>query len=63
MEILKVTDPVFKSYGRVINNIDFSELIEELKIHLDMMKYQPLSPGLKSALRQTKERIDKLNTV
>lgn len=41
----------------------FSELIEELKIHLDMMKYQPLSPGLKSALRQTKERIDKLNTV
>lgn len=31
MEILKVTDPAFKSYGRVIDNIDFSDLTEALK--------------------------------
>ena len=31
MEILKVTDPAFKSYGRVVDNIDFSALVEALK--------------------------------
>ncbi len=31
MEILKVTDPAFRSYGRVIDNIDFSDLVEALK--------------------------------
>lgn len=31
MEILKVTDPAFKSYGRVVDNIDFSGLVEALK--------------------------------
>ena len=38
----------------------FPELIAELEEHLDMMQYQNLSPGLKSALRQTKSKISKL---
>lgn len=38
----------------------FPELIAELEGHLDMMQYQMLSPGLKSALRQTKSKIAKL---
>ena len=38
----------------------FPELIVELEEHLDMMQYQTLSPGLKSALRQTKSKIAKL---
>lgn len=38
----------------------FPELIAELEAHLDMMRYQKLSPGLKSALRQTKLKITKL---
>ena len=31
MEILKVTDPAFRKYGRIVDNIDFSGLVEELK--------------------------------
>ena len=38
----------------------FPELLSELEEHLDMMQYRPLSPGLKSALRQTKSKISKL---
>lgn len=38
----------------------YPELIDELDAHLDMMTFQPLSPGLKSALRQTKAGIKKL---
>ena len=38
----------------------FPELLSELEGHLYMMQYQPLSPGLKSALRQTKSKISKL---
>lgn len=37
----------------------FPELLSELEGHLDMMQYQPLSPGLKSALHQTKTKIAK----
>ncbi len=37
----------------------FSELVSELEDHLDMMRYQTLSPGLKSALRKTKANITK----
>ena len=39
----------------------FPELLAELDEHLDMMRYQTLSPGLRSALRQTKSKINKLN--
>lgn len=38
----------------------YPELIAELEGHLDMMRFQTLSPGLKSALRQTKTKIDQI---
>ena len=38
----------------------FPELVSELEQHLDMMTYQTLSPGLKSALRQIRTKISKL---
>ncbi len=38
----------------------FPELLVELEQHLEMLSYQSLSPGLKSALRQTNEKINKL---
>ncbi|MBO5297572.1 MAG: hypothetical protein J6B03_08280 [Candidatus Homeothermus sp.] len=41
----------------------FPELIAELEQHLDMMSSQSLSPGLKSALRQTKAKIARLRPV
>lgn len=31
MKILKVTDPAFRKYGRVVDNVDFSGLVQELK--------------------------------
>ena len=31
MKLQKVTDPSFKKYGKVVENVDFSELVEELK--------------------------------
>ena len=37
----------------------FPELITELEQHLEMMQYQPLSPGLRSALRQITSKIKK----
>lgn len=38
----------------------FPELISELEQHIEMMEFQPLSPGLKSALRQTRAKIKRL---
>ena len=31
MEIKKITDPAFKKYGRVVENVDFTELVNALK--------------------------------
>lgn len=31
MEIKKITDPAFRKYGRLVTNVDFTELIEALK--------------------------------
>lgn len=31
MKILKVTDPAFRNYGRIVDNVDFTGLVEELK--------------------------------
>ena len=38
----------------------YPALISELEQHLDLMSKLPMSPGLKSALRQTRTRISKL---
>lgn len=40
----------------------YPELITELEEHLNLLSMQQISPGLKSALRQTRERILKLRT-
>lgn len=37
----------------------FPELLAELEQHLEMMRYQPLSPGLKSTLRQIMSKVRK----
>lgn len=37
----------------------YPELIDELEMHLDMMASRSLSPGLRSALRQTRQKIDR----
>ena len=31
MKILSVKDPAFRKYGRVITNVNFTELVEEMK--------------------------------
>ena len=31
MKLQKVTDPAFRKYGKVVENVDFSALVEELK--------------------------------
>ena len=31
MNILKVTDPAFQKYGRIVDNVDFTGLVEALK--------------------------------
>lgn len=31
MKIVKVTDPAFQKYGRVVDNVDFSDLVREMK--------------------------------
>lgn len=38
----------------------YPELLAELSEYLTMMSLQPLSPGLKSALRQTKKKISRI---
>ena len=40
MEIKKITDPAFRKYGRVVQGIDFSDLVEALK------KETPLPEGV-----------------
>ena len=40
--------------------VHYPELSSEFEQHLDMMLFQSLSPGLESALRQTKAKISKL---
>jgi len=31
MKVLSVNDPAFKKYGRVVTNVDFAELVAEMK--------------------------------
>ena len=43
MEIKKVTDPSFRKYGRVVQGIDFTDLVEAIKSET------PLPDGSKTA--------------
>lgn len=48
MKILEVTDKAFRKYGRVITDVDFSELLEEMKntpVPEDVV-YEPSVPNL-----------------
>lgn len=51
MEIKKVTDPAFRKYGRVVDEIDFSELASELTkmpLPADAVVYEPSVEALES---------------
>lgn len=58
MEILQITDPAFRKYGRVITNVDFTGLVEELK-KTDIPKgvvYEPSVPELEALPVRTQLR-------
>lgn len=50
MEIKKVTDAAFKKYGRIVKEVDFTELYEALKKtpDYDGVEYQPSVPELEA---------------
>lgn len=50
MEIKKITDPAFKKYGRVVTNIDFTDLYKKLEAMPcpDDVEYQPSVEALES---------------
>ena len=51
MEIKKITDPAFRKYGRLVTNVDFTELIEALKEHTSIpegVAYEPSVPALEA---------------
>lgn len=50
----------FSLYAAFKMCMHYPELIDELEYHLNMMTYQTLSPGLKSAFRQIKKKIERL---
>lgn len=50
MKILSVTDPAFRKYGRIVENVDFTELVEALKRTPcpDNVVYEPSVEALES---------------
>lgn len=60
MQILEVTDPKFRKYGRVVTNVDFSGLVEAMQATPlpDGVDYVPSCPELE-ALPIMKELTDK----
>lgn len=51
MEIKKITDPAFRKYGRLVTNVDFTELIAALKSKTPMPEgvgYEPSVPALEA---------------
>ena len=51
MEIKKITDPAFRKYGRVVQGIDFDELVEALKKETllpDDIAYEPSITALEA---------------
>lgn len=50
MKILSVNDPEFRKYGRVITNVDFTELVEALKTMPvpEGVAYEPSIPALEA---------------
>ena len=52
MEIKKVTDPSFRKYGRVVEGIDFSDLVEAIKRETPLPDGVAYEPSIK-ALEET----------
>lgn len=52
MEIKKVTDPSFRKYGRVVQGIDFTDLVEAIKRETPMPDGVAYEPSIK-ALEET----------
>ncbi len=52
MEIKKVTDPSFRKYGRVVEEIDFSDLVEAIKRETPLPDGVAYEPSIK-ALEET----------
>ena len=50
MKILQVTDPAFRKYGRVVTEVDFSELVEKMQSTpvTDGVEYVPSVPELEA---------------
>lgn len=55
MDIMKITDPAFSKYGRVVNAIDVSALIEAMKStpRPDYVLYMPSVESLESTSAYT----------
>lgn len=52
MEIKKVTDPSFRKYGRVVEGIDFTDLVEAIKKETPLPDGVAYEPSIK-ALEET----------
>ena len=52
MEIKKVTDPSFRKYGRVVQGIDFTDLVEAIKRETPLPDGVAYEPSIK-ALEET----------
>ena len=60
MEIKKITDPAFRKYGRIVQGIDFSELVEVLKNETPLpenVAYEPSIAALEAT--QTAKELQK----
>ena len=53
MEIKKITDPAFRRYGRVVQGIDFSDLVEAIKRETPLPEGVAYEPSI-AALEATK---------
>ncbi|MCM1154189.1 MAG: DUF4867 family protein [Roseburia sp.] len=53
MEIKKITDPAFRKYGRVVQGIDFSDLVEAIKKETPLPEGVAYEPSI-AALESTK---------
>ena len=43
MQIYEVTDPLFKEYGKIIDSVELTELLAEMK-HTPVPEFSPMLP-------------------
>ena len=44
MQIYEVTDPLFKEYGKIIDSVELTELLAEMK-HTPVPEFSPMLPN------------------